>query len=121
MAFSRVLQRGPYSRRLERPGNGEGDFVFTRPDGAPPNPDSLRKLFLTLCDKAGVRTITIHGLRHTYVTLMADQGMSIDIVAKLVGHQNSAITRDVYRHLFEGKLEQAVRAMPALFKNGVGD
>lgn len=108
--------------RCQRRGEswGDGNFVITRLDGAPPNPDSLRKLFHKLCHKAGVRTITIHGLRHTYVTMMANQGMSIDLVASMLGHANSEITRDVYKHLFESDLERAVQAMPPLFGNGGG-
>lgn len=104
--------------RCQRRGESWGDsnFVITRPDGAPPNPDSLRKLF----HKAGVRTITIHGLRHTYVTMMANQGMSIDLMASMVGHANSEIMRDVYKHLFESDLERAVQALPPLFGNGGG-
>ncbi|GGO30362.1 tyrosine-type recombinase/integrase [Deinococcus humi] len=103
----RAWKEGQARQRARRQCKGEpcrkGDFAFTRPDDAPPNPDSLRKLFHKLCDKSGVRTSTIHGLRHTYVTMMADLGVSIDIIARLVGRKNSDITRDVYRHLFEGK------------------
>lgn len=121
----RTLKERQARERARRQRSGEpwgnvDDHVITRPDGVPPNPDSMRKLFHKLCDKAGVRTIAIHGLRHTYVTMMANLGMPIDVVAKMAGHKNSDITRDVYQHVFEDEIQRAVQAMPSLFKN-VGD
>ncbi|OLV20047.1 hypothetical protein BOO71_0000931 [Deinococcus marmoris] len=43
--------------------------------------------------------------------------MPIDVVARMAGHKNSDITRDVYQHVFEDEIQRAVQAMPSLFKN----
>lgn len=45
------------------------------------------------------RRITPHALRHTHVSLLAAQGMSLDAIARRVGHEDSEITRKIYFHI----------------------
>ncbi|MFJ5792693.1 tyrosine-type recombinase/integrase [Lysinibacillus sp. NPDC093197] len=56
--------------------------------------DILLKKYLQL---ANLPSINIHGLRHTFATLMADQGSPIDIIRQLLGHE-SLITTKEYIH-----------------------
>ncbi len=43
--------------------------------------------------------ITPHILRHTHVSLLAAEGITLEEVSRRVGHENSAITRKVYFHV----------------------
>ena len=45
--------------------------------------------------------ITAHTLRHTHASILAAQGVSVDTIARRLGHENSKITRDVYLHVTE--------------------
>lgn len=45
------------------------------------------------CDYADY---TLHGLRHTYGSLLISKGVDIKIVSELLGHSNVAFTYDVY-------------------------
>lgn len=45
------------------------------------------------------RKITPHTLRHTHVSLMIEQGISLDAVSRRVGHSDSRITREIYMHV----------------------
>lgn len=56
--------------------------------------DILLKKYLQL---ANLPSINLHGLRHTFATLMADQGSPIDIIRQLLGHE-SLITTKEYIH-----------------------
>lgn len=47
------------------------------------------------------RKITPHTLRHTHVSLMIEQGISLDAVSRRVGHADSRITREIYMHITE--------------------
>lgn len=47
-------------------------------------------------------TITPHALRHTHVSLLAEQGISFDIIARRLGHDGSQVTKDIYFHVTEG-------------------
>ena len=45
--------------------------------------------------------ITTHYLRHTHVALLAEQGISLDVIARRLGHSDSAITKHIYFHVTE--------------------
>lgn len=45
------------------------------------------------------KKVTSHFMRHTHVALMAEQGISLDIISRRLGHSNSKITRDIYFHI----------------------
>ena len=45
------------------------------------------------------KTITPHALRHTHASLLYEQGLSVDEVARRLGHANSKVTREIYLHV----------------------
>lgn len=45
--------------------------------------------------------ITPHALRHTHVSLLAEQGVPLDAISRRVGHEDSTITRKIYLHVTE--------------------
>jgi len=47
---------------------------------------------------AGVRYLTFHKTRHTFVSRMDHEGESEDKVAKLAGHKTKYVTKKVYTH-----------------------
>lgn len=38
-------------------------------------------------------------MRHTHVALMAEQGVSLEVISRRLGHSNSKITREIYHHV----------------------
>jgi integrase len=52
------------------------------------------------CADAGVPQVSSHGLRHTYVSWMIDDGHSADKVAFRIG-DTPATVRAVYAHMLE--------------------
>lgn len=45
------------------------------------------------------RRLTTHALRHTHVSLLAEQGIDFDTIARRVGHEDSEITKEIYFHV----------------------
>ena len=45
--------------------------------------------------------MTVHGLRHTNVTMMIANGTDIRTIAGRVGHANSSTTMNVYAHFLK--------------------
>ena len=45
--------------------------------------------------------VGLHTLRHTYASLLINQGESIKYVSKQLGHASINITADLYGHLFK--------------------
>ena len=54
--------------------------------------------FRRLLQKAGVRPIKFHGLRHTCATLMPPAGVPAHVVKERVGHKRMEITLGIYAH-----------------------
>lgn len=62
---------------------------------------TINKVLTRYCKKAGVPRITIHNLRHTHASLLISHGVSIQSVAKRLGHGNTQTTERVYIHLLD--------------------
>ena len=57
---------------------------------------------------SGVRHISAYNFRHTSITLLIKNGVSLNIVSKRAGHSSTSITMDHYWHLFQGDDEKAL-------------
>ena len=47
------------------------------------------------------KKITPHALRHTHASLLLAEGISIDVISRRLGHENSKVTREIYLHVTE--------------------
>ena len=61
--------------------------------------------------KAGIRHVTIHDLRRTYVTRLIRAGVPLPTVQELSGHANIQTTLTYYNEVSDGDKRAAVRAM----------
>ena len=85
------------------------DWVFTTPHGTQLDPHNLRKhVFYRAPAMAGLRRVRFHDLRHTYASLLIQQGESLAYVKDQLGHHSIQITVDTYGHLVPGGNRQAV-------------
>ena len=58
---------------------------------------------LSICGELGWRKITTYNARHTYATILRDEGMSIEQIQKLLGHSSILMTQ-----IYLGSLSPAV-------------
>lgn len=59
------------------------------------------KVLKDMCIKADVHPISVHGLRHTHASLLIANQVSIQSVAKRLGHANTETTQQTYIHLLD--------------------
>jgi site-specific recombinase XerC len=93
------------------------ELVFLSPDGAILDPDNLyHRYFRPVFTKAGLRKIRLHDLRHTFGSLLIQNGASIVYVKEQMGHSSIQVTVDIYGHLIPGanvsfvdRLDEAAR------------
>jgi integrase len=84
-------------------------WVFTNREGEPHDGDNLRRrVFQPALMKAKLRQIRIHDLRHTFASLLIQQGESLAYVRDQLGHSSIQVTVDVYGHLVPGSNRAAV-------------
>lgn len=71
--------------------------------------------FDPLIQKAGVKRIKFHGLRHTCATLMLLNGTPVHMVAELLGHKDANETYRTYAHVIPDARKDMARRMGAIF------
>jgi integrase len=79
-------------------GSGYQDhgLLFCWADGRPIYPDTISEHFNRIVDRAGLPTITLHDVRHTYATMSLRAGVNPKIVSARLGHATVAFTLDLY-------------------------
>jgi len=82
------------------------DLVFAAGNGEPINPSNLRRDFLSLIARAGVPTIRVHDLRHTFATLALSSGAPLKAVAEAIGHADTRLTISTYTHVLPGQRQE---------------
>ena len=95
-------------------GKPMAEWVFFTTEGTIVDGDNLRnRAFYKLLEKAEVRQIRLHDLRHTYASLLIQQGESLAYVQKQLGHSSIQVTVDIYGHLIPGANRAAVDRLDA--------
>lgn len=67
-----------------------------------------RRVFVKVLEKAKLRQIRLHDLRHTFASQLIQQGESLTYVKEQMGHSSIQVTVDVYGHLVPGSNRAAV-------------
>lgn len=70
--------------------------IFQTTVGGPPHPTRLRKYLRTLCDKAEVPYVNVHGLRHVAAMLALEATGDPYAVQRRLGHSNVNVTIGIY-------------------------
>jgi integrase len=74
----------------------------------------LRRAWDAVCRDAGITGMRLHDLRHSYASTLANMGVSLQVVGKLLGHSKMTTTQR-YSHLYDETLRVATeRAGDAL-------
>ena len=81
---------------------------------------NLRRAFQNLCTRAGIGdNWTTYELRHSFVSLIADQLDDLTKVADLAGHTDTRTTQG-YRHNVRPSLPHAITAWDQLLAEQTG-
>jgi integrase len=108
-ATLRLLRRHQRALWLQR-GRPLPAIIFPSAHGTPIDDSRIRKANLSIVRKAEVRRrrMIVHVLRHTFASLLIQQGESLTYVRDLMGHRSIAVTIDIYGHLVPGGNRTAV-------------
>ncbi len=72
---------------------------------------NIKKGFAATVERAGLKNVTPHDLRHTAAVWMAEQGISMDEIAQYLGHTDPRITYRVYARFSPEHLKKAANAL----------
>ena len=96
-------------------------LVFARPDGSALRPGTVTNRFQRLRQRAGLRHIRLHDLRHTWATLALEAGINPKVVSEQLGHANISITLDTYSHVIPALQADAVDRVAEAIYNAEDD
>jgi len=83
--------------------------VFVNRAGKPVDADRFRsRVFYKLIELSGLPHFRFHDIRHTFASLLLQNGESLHYVKEQMGHASIQTTVDVYGHLVPGSNRQAV-------------
>jgi integrase len=93
------------------------DLVFCTRVGRPLDHHNVQRDVRKVFGRAGLipEDWTPRELRHTYVSLLSDSGVPTENIARLVGHNGTAVTELVYRHQIRPVMEDGATVMDRLF------
>jgi integrase len=94
------------------------NLVFPNTVGKPMNAGNLyRREFQPLLKKAGLANegFTIHSLRHTFATTLADKGVHPSTAQKMLSHSDIRMTLAIYTHATDGMQDAATAALEEAF------
>ncbi len=93
------------------------NLVFPNGSGRPMNHNNMvTRHFNPALKKAGIKRIRFHDLRHSYASLLIEQGENIKYIQSQLGHSTPMVTLNVYTHLMKPEnQEAAVRLEKAIF------
>lgn len=96
----------------------DSDLVFSSKVGTALDDANVRRDFRRVAQAAGLVATewTPRELRHSFVSLLSDDGMPIEQISRLVGHSGSTVTELVYRKQIRPVVEHGATAMDRIFK-----
>ncbi|MHB9112922.1 MAG: tyrosine-type recombinase/integrase [Thermoleophilia bacterium] len=92
------------------------DLVFAGPGGEPLDPGDMVKRFEFRLQKAGLKRVRFHDLRHTFATLALQAGVQLKTVQETLGHEDIATTGNTYQHVIRSVQEEAIRKVEDLIR-----
>jgi integrase len=76
----------------------------------------VSKVFNQIVERAGLKRIRLHDLRHTYATLQRKDGVPIEAISKALGHTTEIVTLTIYDH-WEGESRATADTFDTILEN----
>jgi len=97
----------------------EHELVFASAVGTPLDPSHVRRGFRKICMEAGIgENWSPRELRRTFVSIMSEQGVPVEEIARLVGHSTTSTTETVYRRELRPVISTGAEVMDNVFRTG---
>ena len=89
-----------YRNSLHYHKGDEDEIIFTN--------HGINQRLPEYCEKAGIKHFKLHDLRHTFCTMLYDNGASGKYVQHQMGHTTEATSKNIYEHLTGKMLDEGI-------------
>jgi integrase len=101
------------AQHLEVWPSGPDGLIFTDSKGDPIRRNAIGHVWRRAATSCGVTGRSPHDLRHYAASVMIDQGASVKVVQRQLGHMKATTTLDTYAHLWPESEDITRRALDA--------
>jgi integrase len=101
-------------------GNAQG-LVFTTRFGRPIEPSTINRSLNVLAERAQLRALHPHALRHSCATFLKSAGVDLLVIRDILGHSQISVTADIYTHVLRPDLRAAVARLDGLMSTDAND
>lgn len=112
--FEKLLIKMKQEQEMHRKVCGESyckkflDYVYVNEIGELIRPDYITNHFALTLEKAGLKKVRYHGLRHSCATLLYTNGVNLKEIQEWLGHSTIGTTANIYTHLdYSSKVSSA--------------
>ena len=95
---------------------GVDAWIFANAHGGPLDMDAFAKRFRRLTERAGLRHVHLHSLRHGYAVLGLQAGIDLKTISSNLGHSSIRLTADIYAHVVSSVGEDAADRIDAIIR-----
>ena len=92
---------------LKKP-NKNYEYIMTNTNGNIIPPHNFDRTFYRALENTGLKKCGVHSLRHTFASMLFQNGVDVKTVSELLGHSDITITYNTYIHLIKEQKANAV-------------
>ena len=92
------------------------NLVFRNSKGKPNHRGNFNRTLRDIAKKAGIASLSMHTLRHSFATRCIESGMRPKTLQKILGHSTINLTMDLYVHVTDDSLSSEMKKFEAMRK-----
>ncbi len=96
----------------------EANYIFTQENGLPLDPSTPYQLFKKKAKKLGLRSESLHSIRHLHATELLNSGAGIHLVKDRLGHSDISTTLRIYAHIRPEQKQEVADLFARAIENG---
>lgn len=96
----------------------EQNYIFTQTTGDPLDPSTPYQLFKKVAKKIGLRSESLHSIRHLHATELLNSGVSVHLVKDRLGHSDISTTLRIYAHIRPEQKQEVADLFARAIENG---
>ena len=97
----------------------DSNYVVSKENGEPYSPQGITNCYVRFVERHSnkIRYLKFHGLRHTYASVLIEQGENPKTVQHNLGHSDVSFTLQIYSHTYESAQKNAALKLDETIEN----
>ena len=96
----------------------DANYIFTQENGLPLDPSTPYQLFKKTAKRIGLRSESLHSIRHLHATELLNSGAGVHLVKDRLGHSDISTTLRIYAHIRPEQKQEVADLFARAIENG---